>query len=95
MSTSSRRLGSLVDTYLRKRLRRDIHPAITAVRDEGEATTKFLKPPDDESQARSSNAAVVRPQGDIGPALVASDDGDEDYDVSLYDNLYASCPLLG
>ncbi|KAK6340045.1 hypothetical protein TWF730_001820 [Orbilia blumenaviensis] len=84
MSPSSRRLGGLVDTYLRKKLPRDIHPAITAVRDEGEATTTFLKPPDDEPQATSSNAVVVvGPQGDVVPAQAALDDDDEDYDVSL------------
>ena len=77
-----------MDTYLRKKLRRDIHPAITAVRDEGEATNTFLKPPDDELQATSSNAVVVRPQGDIVPTQVTSDDNDEDYGVSLYDILY-------
>jgi hypothetical protein len=82
-----------LDTYLRKRLRRDIHPAITAVRDEGEATSTFLKPPDNAPQATSSNAVTVGLQGDPAPTLVGSDGEDEDYDVSLYDiaTLLALC----
>lgn len=91
MSTSSRRL---LDTYLRKRLHRDIHPAIKAVRDKGEATNTSLKPPGDEPQV-TSNAVVARPQGDVVPTQVASDDDDEDYELSLYDIAYSSYPLIG
>jgi len=91
MSASSGRLGSLLDTYIRKRLRRDIHPAIKAVRDEGEATVTFIRPPDDEPQATLSNTVEVKPQGDTIPNPAASndDDNDDDFEDSLYDTRYA------
>ena len=93
MSASTRRLGGVLDTYLRKRLNRDIHPAITAVRDEGEATTTFLKPFSNNQQAASSDAAVVGLQREAVSGF-APTDADQDYDVSLYDIPYTSCPLL-
>ncbi|KAK3367801.1 hypothetical protein B0H63DRAFT_489796 [Podospora didyma] len=87
MSTSTRRLGRLLDNYLRKRLSRDIHPAITLVRDRGEATSTFLLPPDDNPQATSSKALVGRPQGE---------DDDDKFEIDL-DEIYrdAKCEKQG
>jgi len=89
MSTSTRRLGGLLDTYLRKRLSQNLHPAITLVRDHGEETSTFLQSPSEELQATSSNALVVRPQVDVVPASPSPvDDEDELEEVDLYDKPY-------
>ncbi|KAM6522883.1 hypothetical protein FALCPG4_012498 [Fusarium falciforme] len=82
MPASTRRLGGVLDTYLRKRLNRDIHPAITAVRDEGETTTTFLKPFSNNQQAASPDAIVVGLQREAVSGF-APTDADQDYDVSL------------
>ncbi|KAF2647326.1 hypothetical protein K491DRAFT_709242 [Lophiostoma macrostomum CBS 122681] len=82
MATSSRRLGGLVDTYLRKRLRHDIHPALTAVRDQSDAT-------DVEAQRSIPEAVIWRPQTDDIPAPVALND-EKDVEISLWTHL-TSC----
>ncbi|KAM7222207.1 hypothetical protein V8F06_002479 [Rhypophila decipiens] len=89
MSTSSRRLAGVLDTYLRKRLSRNIHPAITLVRDHGEETSTFLQPPGEEPQVTSSSAVVIRPQGDIVPAAstVPDVEGDESDEID-FDEIY-------
>ncbi|KAK4208819.1 hypothetical protein QBC37DRAFT_391694 [Rhypophila decipiens] len=89
MSTSSRRLAGVLDTYLRKRLSRNIHPAITLVRDHGEETSTFLQPPGEEPQVTSSNAVVIRPEGDIVPAAsTVMDAEDDESDEIDFDEIY-------
>ncbi|EEU37989.1 uncharacterized protein NECHADRAFT_48249 [Fusarium vanettenii 77-13-4] len=44
MSTSTSRLGAVLDTYFHKRLERSIHPAIAAARDKSDATKRVSQP---------------------------------------------------
>lgn len=87
MHTSTRHLGGLLDTYLRKKLSRNIHPAITLIRDHGEATSPFSRPPRElEPQATSSNALdlVARPQGDVVPVTPGPRHDDTESEIDLY-----------
>jgi len=87
MSASTGRLGTVLDTYFRKRLKRSIHPAIAAARDQSEATSTFLKPFSNDQPVASSDAVVVGLQRE-GVSTLAPTYDDQDYGVSLYDILY-------
>ncbi|OJD25472.1 hypothetical protein ACJ73_03156 [Blastomyces percursus] len=72
---SRRRLGGLADLYLRKRLTRDSHPGLKAVRDDGEATNDMLLAP--VSGVKSSDISSIQKQNQT-VAKDSLESGDED-----------------
>ncbi|KAK0672653.1 hypothetical protein QBC41DRAFT_313089 [Cercophora samala] len=83
VSNSNRGLGSLVESYVRKRLRRDIHPALAKVRDKAEAESTFLKATGTDQQVSWHNAVDVTGDGEQNQALAGLVDGETDLDISL------------
>ncbi|KAK4204944.1 hypothetical protein QBC40DRAFT_272041 [Triangularia verruculosa] len=86
-SNSGRGLGSLVDSYIRKRLRRDIHPALTSTRVKAEAESTFLKVPDPRAESALCTTAIEGGEGDqalVSTELVA---GENECDFSI-DEIY-------
>ncbi|KLJ12760.1 hypothetical protein EMPG_12242 [Blastomyces silverae] len=73
---SRRRLGGLADLYLRKRLTRDSHPGLKAVRDDGEATSDMSLVP--VSGGITSDISPVQKQNPtVAKDPLESDDEDD------------------
>lgn len=63
-------LGGMVESYVRKRLPRDIHPAFTAVRNREETTTGLVQPPVSDER----RLALVRQEQKPEPEEIYPDD---------------------
>lgn len=71
-----RRLGGLADLYMRKRLTRDSHPGLKAIRDDGEATSDMLLVP--ASGGTTSDLSPVQQQNQkVANDQLESDDEDD------------------
>ncbi|QSS62230.1 hypothetical protein I7I51_04407 [Histoplasma capsulatum] len=73
---SRRRLGGLADLYLRKRLTRDSHPALKAVRDDGEATSDMLLVPTAPGTTSDLSLVQQQSQNGINEQIESDDEGD-------------------
>ncbi|KAK4651589.1 hypothetical protein QC762_602270 [Podospora pseudocomata] len=80
---TNRGLGTLVDSYVRKRLRRDIHPAFAKVRDKSEAESTFLKATGAELRVSCHTAVGASEDGSQSPTSIAMVAGENDCGISL------------
>ncbi|EEH10615.1 conserved hypothetical protein [Histoplasma capsulatum G186AR] len=80
---SRRRLGGLADLYLRKRLTRDSHPALKAVRDDGEATSDMLLVPTAPGTTSDISLVQQQSQNGINEQIESDDEGDALQDLYI------------
>lgn len=84
---SRRRLGGLADLYLRKRLTRDSHPALKAVRDDGEATSDMLLVPTAPGTTSDLSLVQQQSQNGINEQIESDDEGDVLYAAPLFPHI--------
>ncbi|KAH9224701.1 hypothetical protein DL95DRAFT_516944 [Leptodontidium sp. 2 PMI_412] len=72
----TRRLGGMVESYVRKRLPRDIHPAFTAVRNREEAATDLVQIPTHDEPRLALVRQEQRPEPEPEPDQVYPDNGE-------------------
>ncbi|EGC45637.1 conserved hypothetical protein [Histoplasma capsulatum var. duboisii H88] len=80
---SRRCLGGLADLYLRKRLTRDSHPALKAVRDDGEATSDMLLVPTAPGTTSDISLVQQQSQNGINEQIESDDEGDALQDLYI------------